>query len=204
MPIPGMTGGEARPIVKYNAKARLWKLDDTPLNAISFVADMDHAEAGWMRFNENTAPDFHMTTVADLLAGGTYPEQPTGEGYRKGFRINVKVSDKLAAGKPSIREFSSNSFVTKRAFDSLFDQWFAGRADHPGQLPVVQVKTYEEVAGKHGSNFAPIFNLVSWINRPADLGPKANGAPKSAAVEAVDDLGVVESFDDLEDDIPFA
>ena len=59
--------------------------------------------------------------------------------------------------------------MTKRAFDGLFDQWFAGRADHPGQLPVVQVKTYEEVAGKHGSNFAPVFAIVKWIDRPADM-----------------------------------
>jgi hypothetical protein len=213
MPIPGMTGGDSTPIIKYNAKARLWKVDDVPLNAITFVVDMDNAEAGWSRFAENSAPDFRMVRVADLLAGAHYPEAPDVRGadgtllYRKGFRVQVKIPDKVAAGKPSVREFASNSFVTKRAFDALFDQWFAGRAANPDKLPVVQVKNYEEVAGKHGSNFAPIFELVRWIDRPADLGPKANGgaAPTAAAtVEAVPDLDAPENFDDLDDDIPFA
>jgi hypothetical protein len=178
MPIPGMTGGDATPIVKYNAKARLWKVDDVPLNTISFVIDMDNAEAGWSLFRENTAPDFVMVPVIDLAGGQPYPAQPS-EDHRKGFRCLVKIPDKLAAGKASVREFASNSLAVRRAFDNLYDAWLLERKEHPGQLPVVTCKTYDEVTTKHGSNFAPIFTITGWIKRPADLG-KSNGSAAAA------------------------
>jgi hypothetical protein len=197
MPIPGMTGGEQKPIIKYNAKAAKWKVDDVLLNSVSFIIDMDNIEAGWCKFTEGSAPDFKMVKVAELLNGANFPESP-GENYRKGFRATVKVSDKVAGGKPSVREFASNSFVTKRAFDGLFDQWFAQRADHPDQLPVVQVKNYEEIAGKHGANFAPLFTLIKWVDRPADMQTvSAHVTEVPDAPEVIVDLG------DLEDEIPF-
>jgi hypothetical protein len=203
MPIPGMTGGDATPIVKYNAKARLWKVDGESLNAMTFIVDMDNAEAGWSRLTENSAPDFRMVSVADLVAGKPYPEAPDvrdADGkplYRKGFRVNVKLSDKLAAGKASVREFSSNSFVTKKGFDKLFDEWVAGRDANPGKLPVVSCKTYEEVEGQYGSNFAPIFQITRWVDRPADLGP--NGAPTAAQAAAPVTADVDDEADDFDD-----
>jgi hypothetical protein len=211
MPIPGMTGSDA-PIVKYNAKARLWKVDDVALNQITFVVDMDNAEAGWSRFSENAAPDFRMAKVADLLNGAPYPTAPdvrTADGqplYKKGFRCSVKIPDKLAAGKASVREFASNSFVTTRAFDKLFDEWFLHREANAGKLPVVACKTYEEIPGKHGSNFAPIFTIVSWIGRPADLGAKPNG-DATKTVDTDDTAGWSTAggkADHLDDDIPFS
>ena len=210
MPIPGMTGGDSTPIVKYNAKARLWKVDDVSLNQISFVIDMDNAEAGWSRLTEGQAPDFKMVRVADLLAGAPYPEAPEARDadgkllYRKGFRVQVKLGDKLAAGKASVRESASNSFVTKKGFDALFDAWDAERAANAGKVPVVACKGYEEIEGQFGSNFSPIFQISRWVDRPADLSPKSNGtAPtaQAATAEPAIDLG---DADDLDDDIPFA
>jgi hypothetical protein len=212
MPIPGMTGGDSAPIVKYNAKARLWKVDDVSLNAINFIVDMDNAEAGWSRFVENSAPDFRMVPVSDLIAGKPFPEAPDVRDedgkllYRKGFRVHVKLGDKLAAGKASVREFASNSYVTKLGFDKLFDAWEAERGANIDKVPVVSCKGYEEVEGQFGSNFSPIFQITRWIDRPADLLPKSNGtAPTArAAAELVTDLGSADGFDDLDDDIPLA
>jgi hypothetical protein len=199
MPIPGMTGGDAKPIVKYNAKARLWKVDDVSLNSISFVVDMDHAEAGWSLFRENSAPDFRMVPAMDLAGGQPYPAQPS-EDHRKGFRVQVKISDKLAAGKASIREFASNSLAVRRAFDDLFDAWLLERKEHPGQLPVVSCKTYEEIAGKHGSNFAPIFVITGWIDRPASF-DKSNGVVTAVSdvPDESDPIGEPEDFEDEDD-----
>ena len=84
MPIPGMTGGDQKPIVKYNAKAAKWKVDDVLLNTINFVIDMDSIEAGWCKFTEGAAPDFRMVKVAELLNGTPYPESP-GENLPQGL-----------------------------------------------------------------------------------------------------------------------
>jgi hypothetical protein len=188
-----MTGGDAAPIVKYNAKARLWKIDDVARDNISFAIDMDNADAGWMLLRENSTPDFAMLSVNELAAGKPYPAQPSEE-HRKGFRVQVKIPDKLAAGKASVREFASSSLVVRRAFDSLHDAWLSERDAHPNQLPVVACKTYEEVAGKHGSNFAPIFTITSWIDRPAGFGRGANGATSDQPLH----LEEPETFDDDE------
>jgi hypothetical protein len=209
MPVPGMTSGDGSPIVKYNAKARLWKVDDVSLNEISFIVDMDHAEAGWSRFVENSAPDFRMVPVADLLAGKPFPAAPDVRDpdgkllYRKGFRVNVKLSDKLAAGKASVREFASNSYVTKLGFDKLFDAWDADRGANVGKVPVVACKTYEEIEGQYGSNFAPIFTITRWIDRPADLDPKLNGTPVTERAAASSYNDGPDDFADIDDEIPF-
>jgi hypothetical protein len=196
MPIPGMTGGDAKPIIKYNAKAAKWKIDSETRNDASFLADMDNAEAGWSLFRENSAPDFKMVPVMDLAGGQPYPAQPS-EDHKKGFRVQVKLPDKLAAGKASVRELSSNSFVVRGAFDDLFDAWLLERKEHPGQLPVVACKSYREVEGNYGSNFAPIFTITGWINRPAGLG---NGADSNAPAHVTEVTGEPEDFSDLDDD----
>jgi hypothetical protein len=177
MPIPGMTGGDQVPIVKFNAKSRLWKVDDVSVDKIDMIVDLDNTETGFMRFTENSAPDFRVVRVADLLNGAQYPAEPADSGglYRKGFRVKVKISDKLAGGKATVREFASSSLATKRGFNALWDAWFA--AKEPGKLPVVRCRSYEEVPGKHGSNYSPTFEIVRWIDRPADL---VDGTPPTA------------------------
>jgi hypothetical protein len=205
MPVPGMTGGDQVPILKYNAKSRMWRVDDTSVDRLDMIVDLDNAEAGQMRFAENSSPDFHTIKVADLLNGAAYPPAPAGEsGFKKGFRVKVKISDKLAGGKTSVRELASSSFATKKAFDKLFDQWLAARQQYPGKLPVVRVKSYEEIVGRFGSNYSPIFEIVRWVDRPPDLnGNPASAAPTKAAgapAKATQPAAVLEP-EDFDDDL---
>ncbi|MGH6895758.1 MAG: hypothetical protein ACREJ5_04325 [Geminicoccaceae bacterium] len=188
-----MSGGDGTPIVKYNAKAAKWKVDDVTLHGISFVVDLDNAKAGWALFRENTEPDFAMVPVVDLVGGSPYPARPS-EDHRKGFLAMVKIPDRLAAGKPSVREFASCSLAVRRAFDVLYDAWALERGHHPGQLPAVTIKDYEEISGRHGSNFAPIFRIVKWVDRPESLD---GVAVASAPIDAADDDA------DFDDEIPF-
>jgi hypothetical protein len=219
MPIPGMTGGDQVPIVKFNAKSRLWKVDDVTVDKIDMIIDLGGTETGWMRFTENSAPDFRMVKVADLLNGAEYPAEPADSNglYRKGFRVKVKISDKLAAGSPSVREFASSSLATKGAFNKLWNLWQAAQQHQPGKVPVVRCNSYEEIPGRHGSNYAPVLTIVRWVDRPADLvdGPASTAkaakptSPPPHVTEAagepevIDDADGPENFADLEDEIPF-
>jgi hypothetical protein len=195
MPIPGMTGGDQKPILKYNAKAAKWKMDDVLLNSVAMAVDMNNAEAGWALFREGSAPDFQMLSVMDL-AGGKKPYLPRpSPDHRKGFRVPVMLPDKLAAGKANVREFASCASAVCRSFDNLYDAWVLERKEHPGQIPVVTCKTYEEVETKHGSNFAPNFVITSWIDRPAGFDRPNGGAP----AHVVDVPGEPEAIDPPED-----
>ena len=204
--VPGAVG-DSQPILKANAKSGRFTVDDASVTRIQFIADLENAEAGWMRFGENMSPDFRLVKVADLLAGSTpYPPPPDVRDkdgkllYRRGFRLMVKIGDKLAGGRPSVRDLASNSFVMTTAIDDLVRAWYLQR--QPGKLPVVEVSEWEEVKGAHGSNFKPIFLIKKLVDRPADLDGSTASASSSTDDDAppahvADVAGEPEDFDDF-------
>jgi hypothetical protein len=201
--VPGAVGGESKPFLGYNAKARLWTIDkETKTSRLKFVADCDNAEAGWMKFAEGMAPDFQLVPVADLLDGKPYPPMPDARDangrplYRRGFKIIVKLPDKLAGDGPTVREFTANSLATTSAIDDLLRAWYAQRQD--GKVPVVSCRDYTEVKSKQGSNFAPVFEIVELIDRPADLVANGDARPADAKPAKLVSDDEPEDFDDDE------
>jgi hypothetical protein len=202
--VPGAVG-EGQPILKANAKAGRFTVDDVSVTRIQFIADLENAEAGWMRFGENMSPDFRCVPVRDLLAGKPYPATPDVHDkdgkllYRRGFRMMVKLGDKLAGGRPSVRELASNSFVMTTAIDGLLRAWYEQHRK-PGKLPVVEVTDWKEVKGAHGSNFRPQFLIKKLVDRPADLdGSTAGAAGDEGPAHVVDVPGEPDPIPEPED-----
>jgi hypothetical protein len=182
--------GPAKDIVKYDAKAAKWKLDDKVLNGITMIVDMDNLEVGPMRFAQGTAPDFRLVRAADLEKGVGMPPLPADvddkgkRTFRNGFRVHVKLPDQIAGKGASVREWAGNSSATCDGLNALYDKWSAEKASHPGKCPVVKM------------NYRPVLTIVRWVDRPVDLqvnGAAADSEMLNAVVEAVD-------FDHLEDD----
>jgi hypothetical protein len=196
MPIPGLASSK-QSILKCNASAGNFNVDGKMLTQIGFALDMDNAEVGQAKFVRGQEPVFVMARVTDIVAGASFPEPPD-ESFGKSFRCRVKLSDGI--GTPSVREFSTGSFVVFGALDDLFDHWQAARRDHPGQLPVVFVTEFDAIEGKFGVNYAPRFDIIDWIDRPPDLPDRPLSAPPVRS-----GLPTVKtaSLDDLDDEIPF-
>jgi hypothetical protein len=147
--------------------------------------------------------------MASLVAGGQYPPMPADTDskgkplFRRGFRLQVKISDQLAAGKPTVRELASGSLATVRAVDKLHTAWLAGRQD--GRVPVVTIDGYREAPGQFGSNYEPIFKILKWIDRPSDLKPDNprvrphQAQPQEPPPHVVDPIGEPEVFDEEEE-----
>jgi hypothetical protein len=205
--------GDSKPIVKINAKSGRITVDDVSVTKARFIADLENAEAGWMRFGENMAPDFKLVRCKDLLDGKPYPEAPEVRDkdgkllYKKGFRMMVKLEDKLAGGRPSVRELASNSFVVTTAIDGLLRAYWEDGHRQPGKLPVIAVEDWTEVKGGHGSNFQPQFLIKRLVDRPADLKDEAGEAPVAPShvtdnipgePEVIDE-DAPEDFSDFED-----
>jgi hypothetical protein len=186
--VPGAVG-DSQPILKGNAKSGRFTVDDVSVTKIQFIADLENAEAGWMRFGENMSPDFRLVKVKDLLAGKPYPEAPDVRDkdgkllYKRGFKMMIKLGDKLAGGKPSVREFASNSFVMTTAIDGLLRAWYE-QFRQEGKLPVVAVDDWTEVKGAHGSNFQPQFLIKRLVDRPADLKADNEASPLKPQVKS--------------------
>lgn len=170
--------------IKYNAKAGRWysKYDgegDQEVNDMTAVFDMANIKTGYLKFAAGQAPEHSF----DSSVGANDAGQPD-DGFKRGFLVHI-FSDKNIGG---LREFSSNAGVANEAMNTLFDAYEAGLAQNPGKLPVVKCTRVDPIEGKHGTNYAPVLEIVQWADRPAgmDTGAAAPAAPApQAAAPAV-------------------
>jgi hypothetical protein len=173
--------GEFTVYVKYNAKAGRWYTKDDAPNAAEFevvnmtaVFDIPNLKTGWFLFQAGSAPDKAIN--AQLSAWGPKPS----DAHKRGFQINL-FSEKNLLG---VREFASTAGSVIEAMNGLYDAWLAAPEATQGKLPVVRCAGVLPVTGKHGVNYAPVLEIVAWVDRPAQLGEvtaKAVEGPVAAA-----------------------
>jgi hypothetical protein len=194
--------GDRRPIVKYDARSRMFSLPERlqqpdgtwitrtqDLTSPVFVFDFPTLEVGWMGF-PGGRPDFRMSAfpLDQQLTGGT-PTLPTRPAdlneqgnpvFNMGFRLTVLMVNR------QVREFSHSALCVYSAFSKLHDQFIAAPEAKAGQVPVVQVAGYEAIKGKMSTNYAPVFKIGKWIDRPAELieaEQPAQAGPMNQALE---------------------
>lgn len=179
----GEGSGDITPFVKYDARAgRLFRMDranngdgfsNTPVDitrTFKAVLDMENIEVGYMNFNTGTAPDFVLVKLGEPL-----PQRP--QNYKQGARLMLKLGQDCGG---DVRELSNSSVAFLKGLDELHNDYVHGKAQNPGKLPVVILKdTIGVTTGqgdKKSTNYQPIFQIVGWAPRPADLifKPRAN------------------------------
>lgn len=178
-------GGDRKKIVKYNAKAgRMfrvdrsndsgqWVTDDVDITSnVKFVADLANIETGWMNFPPNAAPD-----IRTVKMGLDYGPKP-GEGYRVGFKMALKLAKDCGG---DVREMTGSAACVVDSVSHLHDAYLAGLAANPGKLPVVSLKGTTPRKTEYGTNYEPVWEIISWVTRPADLPDEANTSAPAAA-----------------------
>jgi len=170
-------GGDFTPYVKYNAKAGRWYTKKDEQGAAEFevtnmtaIFDMDNIRTGWFNFPTGGAPEKTFDPSLDEAAA-----RPS-ENHKRGFQVDV-FSEKNLLGK---REFSSTAGTVIDAINPLHTDWEAGKAANPGKVPVVKCSGVLPIVGKHGTNYQPVFEIVSWTDRPAELGAPAAKSPAAS------------------------
>jgi hypothetical protein len=174
----GNGGGDFLDIIKVSVEARMinrMDYDGTSnmpyeiTDKFKAVFDMEQLQVGWAKFSE-TGPSFAMSSIE----GGAVPACPA-EDYKAGFKCTIKLGKECADPNKTggdIREFATNSRYLR---DSMSELWEAYKAERqPGKLPVVRLKEWKKettVSKKFPSKtfFRPIWEIVSWVDRPADL-----------------------------------
>lgn len=175
------TSGEGgfKVFVSYNAKAGRWYTKEDKPDAGQFevedltaVFDMDNLRTGWFLFTPGAAPIKHFDPSL------TEPAPKPGDGFKKGFELDV-FSEKNLLG---VREFASTAGIVIDAMNDLHTDWEAAKDANPGKLPVVKCVGVHPVTNKHGTNYKPQFEIVKWVDRPAELqGATAPAAPPAQA-----------------------
>lgn len=172
-------GGDFKVYVSYNAKAGRWYTKEDKPDAEQFevanmtaVFDMDNLQTGWFLFAPGVAP---VKSFDPSLAEAS---PKPGDGFKRGFQIDVFSNANLMG----VREFSATAGIVIDAMNDLHDHWLAAKDANAGKLPVVKCVGVTPVTNKHGTNFKPQLEIVSWVDRPAEL--SGNAAPAPAATPA--------------------
>lgn len=184
MPLPNLansSGGDFDPYLSFNAKAGRWysKPDDggeqyEVTNMIA-VFDLSNIKTGWFAFAEGAAPE----KVFDPSLTQAAPK-PGNDRAKRGFEVRV-FSEKNIGG---VREFSSTAGVAIEAINTIYDAWEAAPESKAGKLPVIKCKAVTPVKTKHGTNYAPVLEIVSWVDRPAELAGSNDNPPETAKPQA--------------------
>lgn len=178
-------GGDYADIIKYDARAgRMFRVDRAQdgggqwqtnnveiTNGFQAVFDLENIQVGWALFAAGIAPSFLMVPLGQPL-----PDRPSDQ-HKQGFKVMVKLGK---ASGDDARELSSCAKVVIGALDTLHTAYEAGKGANAGKLPVVALKGSTAVVstgkGQSSTNYAPVFEIVKWVARPAELGGTASAA----------------------------
>lgn len=195
-------------LIKYDARAGrifridrsqdsggTWQTDQVEItNGFQAVMDLENIQVGWLHFPAGGAPNIQVVKFGEAM-----PAKPSND-HKQGFRVLMKLG-KSSGG--DLREMASNAGVSIAGIDALHTAYTEQSAANPGKLPVVQLKSTTPItkSGKDkdgkpqsSTNYQPVWEIVAWIERPAELGgaataetaltpaPAVQPAPQPAAV----------------------
>jgi hypothetical protein len=189
------SGGDIIPIIKFDARAgRFTRVDrvdgvNNPVDitqTFKAVMDFENIEVGFIDFPAGSAPIFRVAPI-----GQPMPEKP-GPNFKQGIRMMLKLGKDCGG---DVREIASTAKAMLGAFDSCHNEYLAGVKNNAGKLPVVALETVIPIVtqGRNDkgepvktTNYAPVFKIASWVERPADLvfSPKNGGGVTPAPVQA--------------------
>ncbi len=197
----GAASGEILARIQYDAKGGRWHRVDRTQNASGewvsdmvdmekgdvFVADLPNIEVGWIAF-PSSGPSFVMVPNGTPLPAAPSPE------HKAGFRMKV-----LLPREEEPRTFAS----TAKSVLAVIDELHTKAEAHAPQVPVLKIigTRVVEVKTPKGTtrNYAPLLDIVKFVDRPAALGGSAPAPVAQAAPPPASSTSKV-----LEDSIPFA
>lgn len=185
------TGGDFLPICAWDARAgRFFRVEreqqsdgswmsnklDITNSQPSFVADFGSISVGYIAFTP-TGPSFELVPL-----GSPLPAKPTPD-HKQGMRL--KLFSPKNFGGAGLREFASSAKSVLNAIDVLHSEFEAAPEAAAGQLPVVKLEgsTAVTTKGPQGNvtSYAPVLRIISWVERPTDLGERTVPAPRAGA-----------------------
>lgn len=170
-------GGDFSDICKFDARAgRMFRVDREEVggqwqtnnveitDGFQAIMDLENIEVGWGLFAAGVAPSFALVKL-----GAAMPPRPTDQ-HKQMFRLLMKLG-KASGG--DVREFGSQSKCVIASIDDLHTAYEAQKAANPGKLPLIALTGTKQVTssgkGQTSTNYAPVFEITKWLDRPADL-----------------------------------
>lgn len=192
-PTAAGTGADRMPVLAYDARSgRLFLFDraqgddgkwatvktDVTRAEPTFAVDFGTLQVGWIYFPAERAPMFALAPYGQPPV--PEPAAPADGGkFKPGFRVSV-VSRAIGG----LRDFAGNSAALIGGMNELHDAFEEAPEARAGKLPLVKIADTREVRSGQACNYAPIFEIQGWVDRPAVLGPRIVPPPGGAPVHA--------------------
>lgn len=156
-----------------------------PYRGLTAAFDFGSMQAGYIKFA--SPPAFLL--VPFIGAATVYPAQPqemteakgderAKKAFQPGFRIKL-LGKAFGDGEP--RHFAHNAKAVMATMEELYNAFCAAPEAARGLIPVCQhssTKTIETKTPKGtNKNYAPVWSIVQWIERPAAFGERTCPAP---------------------------
>jgi hypothetical protein len=193
-------GEDFKVYVAFNAKAGRWYTKEDKPDAELFevkdmtaVFDFASLRTGWFLFAPGVAP---VKQINPTLNANT--PRP-GDGFKQGFQLNL-FSNKNLLG---VREFASTAGVVIDSMNDLYDEFAAAPESKQGKLPVVRCVDVRAITGAHGTNYSPVFQIMDWTARPAELVEPSAAQTKPDHGAYAREAAPAFAGSDLDDDVPF-
>jgi hypothetical protein len=192
MTAPSTTGGGDRlPILKFDARAgRLFTIDrtqapdgswlthqtDITMTQPPFCVDFGTLEVGWAHFAAGGPPQWALA-----FYGQPQPARPASPGhddqnkalqFKSAFRVKV-----AGQGIGGVREFGGNSGALITGMNDLHTRFEAAPEAAAGKIPVVRMSSTTAIKSGQSTNYMPVFEIVTWVDRPAVLGERMVPVP---------------------------
>jgi hypothetical protein len=194
---PTANSGEFVPILSYNAvSGRLtlrdrtqnvsgeWEAKETDITNANplptFAVDFGRLDVGWVFFLKGSAPLWALVPYGQAM-----PERPPSPGndgagkpqnYRQGFRVPVAGN---AIG--GVRELAGQSAALINGLNELHSAYEAAPEAAMGKIPVVRMTRTDAIKSGQATNYQPVFEVVTYVDRPDVLGPRTVPAPRAQA-----------------------
>jgi hypothetical protein len=200
--------------IQFDARVGFWKLvkrvqasdggwmdeETEPFQKPTFAVDFPSLEIGYIKYA--SPPVFVLEPFGGPLptcpAEMGAPDPITGrsrKAYQPGFRVKLWAPKLYGSTDPFY--FSNTSKSVLEPLDMLHQQFLASAEGNKGQIPVVASPANRKVetSTPRGTStfYSPVFEVVTWIPRPRELGeiplvtggsataPPSNGTWKSDA-----------------------
>lgn len=169
-------GGDFLPILKIDGKEggverSTWDGTNKGVETVDDLValfDFSTLRVGWIEFTDR-GPDKRLVAIGDPM-----PDRP-GEKFKQGVQIVV-----LLPGGLGCHEICTTANGVLGALETVYDAAISAPEWSEGKVPVVRLTEFLRDKTKHGTRAVPVFEILDWKDRPAEL-EQHKAAPKPRA-----------------------
>lgn len=156
--------------IRFMPSANAWVAGKDEIQLKKVLFDMDSIKTGWCLMAEGQAPQW----VWDGAMGrrGLKPESE----FKRGFSVQIYLGPQRGWA-----EWSSNGTGPCMGFEELATGGLASKDENPGKALAANYTGSRPVKVGKGNTRVPLFEIVGWVDRPADADDEDAPPPRSAS-----------------------